>query len=109
MSFEKFVLDTEVWQYIARMATPPACDPEMLALDEIAALPRDYLGEAHTLRHFRRELLTPHLALPDSHDAWVGRGRPDALELAHERLAVLQASASAPPLPEAVARRLAAL
>ncbi len=109
MSFEKFVLDLELWGYLRRVAAAVAVDADALALDTIAGCPADYLGAAHTIEHFRTELVTPALAPPLSYEAWMGEGRPDVVAHARERVRELLATAEPPPLPETVSRRLRAL
>ena len=83
MSYEKFAIDLEIWGYIRRMATPTTTDADALALDVIASTPQDYLGEIHTLTHFRQETYAPTLAPPLTYEDWEAAGMPDVAEHAH--------------------------
>ncbi len=86
MSFEKFAIDLEIWGYIKRIATAPPADGDALALGVIAATPGDYLGEMHTLTHFRQEAYAPALAPPLTYEDWEATGMPDVVEHARALL-----------------------
>lgn len=79
ISYEEFAIDLEIWAYIKRIATSPTTDADALALQVIASTPGDYLGEQHTLTHFRQETCAPTPAYED----WVKAGMPDVAEHAH--------------------------
>lgn len=84
MGYEKFAIDLEIWGYIKRIATSPTTDTDAQALQVIASTPGDYLGEQHTLTHFRQETYAPTLAPPLTYEDWVRAGMPDVAEHAHE-------------------------
>jgi trimethylamine---corrinoid protein Co-methyltransferase len=82
MSYEQFAIDLEIWGYIGRLAERPAVDAESMAVEEIAALPQDYLGSGHTVEHLRRALYAPLLVPPQSYDEWLREGARGVVDLA---------------------------
>jgi len=108
MSLEQFVLDAEYWGYLRHVASGLNADAEALAVEEILALPGDYMSTDHTIRHFRKTLHLPSLVPAQSYDAWVRQGKRDVASLAAERAAALAATTAATPLPPDVCRDLEA-
>ena len=86
MSYEQFVIDTEIWAYIKRLATRVDTGEASLAVDVVATLPQDYLGAEHTIDHMGDEMAVAALATPKSYDEWMATGGPDVASLAAERV-----------------------
>ncbi len=106
MSFEQFVIDTEIWSYIKRIATPPVVSEETLAVETIASAPGDYLSCEHTLEHFRSELYTPTLIRSESYEAWLSGGGEDVVCRAEGRVEEILAGAGRPEMDEDIRREL---
>jgi trimethylamine---corrinoid protein Co-methyltransferase len=106
MSYEQFVIDLEIWGYIGRLAEQPRVDADGLALEEIAALPADYLGSGHTVDHMRREMLAPLLATPLPYDEWARAGSPGVIDLALPRVEELGQDQTVLPLPAETRKEL---
>ena len=85
MSYGKFCMDLEVWEYLRRLARYESVDEATLASDTIASTPSHYLDSPHTIRHFREALDTPALARAVTYEAWVEDGRSDASQEAERR------------------------
>jgi trimethylamine--corrinoid protein Co-methyltransferase len=98
MSYEKFIMDVEVWEYIKRISIEVRVDKERLALETIAALPDSYMMAEHTVRHFRTELHTPTLAPAISYEAWLDAGSPEVSMSAREQLAKMETDGQLPRL-----------
>jgi trimethylamine--corrinoid protein Co-methyltransferase len=82
MSFDKFIVDLEVWSYIQRVANRPGFEPDELALDLIAQNEGSYLSEPHTAEHMRQNLYTPMLAPAGAYDTWLESGSKSAGQIA---------------------------
>lgn len=106
MSFEQFMVDVEIWGYLRRLAERPSVSTEALAIDVVASLPADYLGEEHTVANLAREMARAELASPEPYDDWIAGGSPDVLELAGRRLAHWERAIVPPPLDEPRQREL---
>lgn len=85
--------------------------PETLAFDVIRQVgPRgDFLGEKHTLRHFRREQFMPGLIVRDKYETWEAAGSKRAEERARDRAREILATHQPDPLPDEVVRELDAI
>ena len=61
--------------------------PERLAYDVIVegAETCDFLSHPHTFKNFRTELHDPTLSFRSTYSEWVEKGRPDILEIAHQK------------------------
>ena len=103
MSFEQFVIDTEIWSYLKRVASRTDVGEESLAVDLIASLPQDYLASDHTLRHLAAEMAPAVLATPKPYEEWRAEGAPDVVSLAARRVA--KADKDSDPVPMDDARR----
>ena len=86
MSYEQFVIDTEIWTYLKRLATATVVDPSTLAVDVIATLPVDYLGSDHTIEYMGSEMAAVALASPKPYDEWIAAGGPDVVAAAAQRM-----------------------
>ena len=76
-------------------------DDESLALETIRAVGvgETYLGQAHTLRHFR-ELFTPDLFSIEDRRTWVDGGSSTLAARARARIGELLRTHEVPPLPQ---------
>jgi trimethylamine--corrinoid protein Co-methyltransferase len=96
-SFESIVLADEIIGMVKRYRAGFEITAETLALDVIDAVgPQgDYLGHAHTLEHFRREVWYPQVFDRRRHEAWSADGSPH-LDIALRRKALEVLSAAQP-------------
>jgi trimethylamine--corrinoid protein Co-methyltransferase len=110
MSFclEQLVLDDLLAALAGRYLRGMAVDGEHLALgliDEVGP-GGAFVTTAHTLRHFRDELLIPDLVERGPRQAWLGAGAPELQTRAREQVRHILAEHRPPPLPGNVAARL---
>jgi len=101
MSFEQFMIDTEIWSYLKRLAVRTDTGAAALAMDVIASLPQDYLGSDHTIEHMAGEMAPAFLATPKPYDQWRADGSPDVVTLAAQRLAATGSGSEPVALTEA--------
>ncbi|MEM0342660.1 MAG: trimethylamine methyltransferase family protein [Thermoplasmata archaeon] len=85
---EQLVIDDEIARIIARIAEGIVVDEETVALDVITrvGVGRDYLGQRHTMEHFRREHFMPVVSDRTSYDTWKGKGSRSILERARDEV-----------------------
>jgi trimethylamine--corrinoid protein Co-methyltransferase len=103
MSYEQFVIDTEIWGYIKRVAAPPVVSADTLATDVIASPGEGYLGHEHTIRHMRRELFSPSLIPVQSYEDWLASGGKDVVAQASARVEAVKRVPLHPPDDPALA------
>lgn len=108
---EQLVIDDEIARIIARMARGIDVDEETIALDVIhrVGVGRDYLGQRHTLAHFRTEHFIPVVTDRYSYDTWLAKGSKSIVERAGEEVRRILREHSVEPVPREVgevARRL---
>ena len=67
-SVEQIVMDCELWRNILRACRGVSVDKELLAFDAIARVgPGGYfMKDIHTLKHFKKEVLLPKIAMRSS-------------------------------------------
>jgi trimethylamine--corrinoid protein Co-methyltransferase len=82
MSYEKFLVDLEIWSYIQRVASLPGFEPGDLAFDLLMSSDGSYIGDDHTVENMRQNLYTPALAPVGSYDTWLAGGSKDTREIA---------------------------
>lgn len=72
-SFEKFIIDEEIFNYANRIARGIEVSPETLAVDEIVKIGPmgSFLASKHTRKYFRSELTRPLVSNRDPYDKWV--------------------------------------
>jgi len=101
-SYEMIIVCDEVIGLVRRLLDGMRITPETLALDVIHEVGPggDYVGTAHTLRHFR-EVWYPHVFDRRTYPAWVEAGRPTAVETAREIARQALATHTPSPLPSA--------
>lgn len=100
-SLEWLVLDDELMAFVRRVARGFEVCPATLATDVITSVGPggNYLAEAHTVRHFRRELWTPGPAWTrQGWKAWDDGGRHSMTDQVRRRGQELLAKHQVPPL-----------
>jgi len=103
---EAMVIDNEIVDYALRFAQGIEVNDETLAIDVIdkAGPGGHFLGEKHTLKHFRERWM-PRLDV-DSLETWEKEGIKSLGELAHEKVKEILATHKPTPLPEDVDREI---
>jgi trimethylamine--corrinoid protein Co-methyltransferase len=103
---EAMVIDNEIVDYALRFAQGIEVNDETLAVDVIdkAGPGGHFLGEKHTLKHFRERWM-PRLDV-DSLETWEKEGIKSLGELAHEKVKEILATHKPTPLPEDVDREI---
>ncbi len=108
-SLEKLVIDDELCAMAYRLVEGIDVDEETLALEVIEKVGPGghYLGEKHTLKHFRRERYIPSdVVCRLTLDAWRKAGSKDILARAKERVERLLREHQPKPMPEERAQAL---
>jgi len=103
---EAMVIDNEIVDYALRFAQGIEVNEDTLAVDVIdkAGPGGHFLGEKHTLKHFRERWM-PRLDV-DSLETWEKKGVKSLGELAHEKVKEILATHKPRPLPEDVDREI---
>jgi trimethylamine--corrinoid protein Co-methyltransferase len=103
---EAMVIDNEIVDYALRFAQGIEVNDDTLALDVIDKVGPGghFLGEKHTLKHFRERWM-PRLDV-DSLETWEKEGVKSLGELAHEKVKEILATHKPTPLPEDVDREI---
>ncbi len=103
---EAMVIDNEIVDYALRFAQGIEVNDETLAVDVIdkAGPGGHFLGEKHTLKHFRERWM-PRLDV-DSLETWEKEGIKSLGELAHEKVKEILATHKPTPLPEDIEREI---
>ena len=108
-SLEKLVIDDELCAMAYRLVEGVDVDEETLALEVIEKVGPGghYLGERHTMKHFRRERYIPSdVVCRLSLDAWKKAGSKDIVARARERVEKLLEEHQPKPMPEERAQAL---
>ena len=106
MSYEQYVIDLEIWSYIKRFSQPLVLDTETLATEVIRSNTNGLLAHEHTLKHMRKELHAPVLAVPDSYEDWWANAGPDVVARATERVKQILDNSQGPELDEDIESQL---
>jgi len=101
-SLDQLIVDNEMAAYVKRVLRGFSVDVETLALDVLreVGIGGNFLGEAHTHRHFRQEMWFPKTFDRRRWEEWWADGAPTMVDWAHERKAEILAEHH-PPAPEA--------
>jgi len=101
-SLQQLVTMDEAIGYVKRIARGIEVNPDTLAVNVIDEVGPggNYLTEAHTLAHFRREFWLPSLMDRQRRETWEDRGRATMGGRAQARLTELLASHEPTPLPQ---------
>lgn len=106
MSYEQFVIDAEIWNYVRRLARPTQVDDDTLAVGLILENDGSYMTREHTVEHMRREIHIPALVPPESHESWLQGGGRDVRGLAADRVEAMLSEPRRPHLPDDIQREL---
>ncbi len=87
-SFEQLVLDNEWMDYLNFIFKGFEVSEETIAYDVIerVGIGGNFLMEEHTLEHMRGEYYSSDLFPCDNWDGWAAKGKPAAVDRAHERV-----------------------
>jgi len=101
---EQLVIDDEMTRIIKRMAEGIVVDDETIALDVIdrVGAGRDYLGQRHTMEHFRTEHFMPVVSDRSSFDTWKAKGSKTLLERAQDEVRRILKEHSVEPVRDEV-------
>ena len=108
-SLEWLVVDNEAVMFARRIAAGMRVDQDTLALDVIAKVGPggDFLGEEHTVRHFRQELLLPSQVWTRlTYDGWRSSGATSMGDRARARVDAILAGDGPAPLEPVLDREL---
>lgn len=80
------VIDNEIISYVKRYLKGISVDDESLAVDVIRSvgIGGSFLGEAHTMKHFRTELFQPAISFRKTREQWDKEGCPTLAEKAEQ-------------------------
>jgi trimethylamine--corrinoid protein Co-methyltransferase len=101
---EQLVIDSEMAQIIGRMARGIEVNEETLALDVVhkVGIGRDYLGQRHTMQHFKTEHFIPTVTDRYSYDGWISRGGRSLLDRAGDEVRRIFKEHTVEPMPKEV-------
>ncbi len=104
MSYEKFVMDTDMCGALHAYLNGLEIDDETLGVDALAENgPGEHLfGSAHTLRHYKTAYYDSALDDTRPWETWDEAGAPDAASRANARWKALLAAYEPPPLDAAI-------
>ncbi len=107
-SLEQLVIDEAILSVIERYLRGITVDDETLALDLIHEIGPGgaFTTTAHTIRHFRDELLIPDLIGRESRESWQAAGAPDVRTRAQEKARRILAEHRPLPLADSIAVQL---
>ena len=102
-SFEKVVIDAEMWETMKAWLRPLDVSDEALAFDAIADVPAGghYFGTAHTLARFESAFHRPLVSDVRNFQSWQEAGSPDATRRANALWKRLLETYVQPPLDPA--------
>jgi trimethylamine--corrinoid protein Co-methyltransferase len=85
------VIDDEMISYVRRYLRGVGTDDESLALELIreVGISGSFLGEMHTMDHFKEELYMPEVLFRRKREDWDKAGRPSLEEAAEKKAALL--------------------
>ena len=85
---EQLVIDSEMSRIIGRMAQGIEVNDDTLALDVIhkVGIGKDFLGQRHTMEHFRTEHFIPIVTDRSSYDTWKAKGSKTMLDRAGDEV-----------------------
>jgi len=106
-SMEALVIDNEIIDYALRFAHGFEVNDDTLAVDVIDKVGPGgiYLGEKHTLKHFRERWMS-RLSDIDSFETWQKKGSKSIDEVAHQKVKEILATHKPEPIPEDVEKEI---
>jgi len=110
-SYEQTVIDDEICGMVARALKGVSLDEEMIALDLIDEIGPGghFLGELHTLKHFRQEQFLPEISNRQAREVWEEAGAKTTVQVAKEKAERILKEHFATPLDDDVKRELSRL
>ena len=108
---EQLVIDGEIAMIIKRMAEGIEVNEDTLAMDVIqkVGIGKDYLGQRHTMEHFRTEHFIPIVSDRTSFDTWVSKGSKSLMDRAGEEVRRIFKEHTVDPVRSEVAETAARL
>ena len=108
---EQLVIDSEMAMIVARMAQGIEVNEDTLALDVVhrVGVGKDYLGQRHTLDHFRTEHFMPVISDRSSYDRWFSKGSKSLVDRAADEVRRIFKDHRVEPVRSEVAQTAAAL
>jgi trimethylamine--corrinoid protein Co-methyltransferase len=108
---EQLVIDSEMSRIIGRMAQGIEVNDDTLALDVIdkVGIGRDFLGQRHTMEHFRTEHFIPIVTDRSSYDTWKAKGSKTMLDRAGDEVRRIFKEHTVEPVRSEVAETAAKL
>ena len=108
---EQLVIDSEMSRIIGRMAQGIEVNDDTLALDVIekVGIGKDYLGQRHTMEHFRTEHFIPIVTDRSSYDTWKAKGSKTMLDRAGDEVRRIFKEHTVEPVRSEVAETAARL
>ena len=108
---EQLVIDSEMARIIGRMAQGIEVDDDTIALDVInkVGIGKDFLGQRHTLEHFRTEHFIPIVTDRSSYDTWKAKGSKTMLDRAGDEVRRIFREHTVEPVRSEVAETAARL
>ncbi|MSP83960.1 MAG: methyltransferase [Alphaproteobacteria bacterium] len=109
-SYEKFIIDAEMLQIMAKYFEPEVIDDATLAIEAIREVGPGghFFGSPHTLERYETAFYTPLLSDWRSFQQWEADGSVDATRRAHRIYQRMLAEYEAPALDPAIAEELGA-
>ena len=110
-SLDQLVLCDEIIGFAKRIREGINFDEKSFALDLIDQIGPggEYISNAHTFKHFKKELWRPTLLDRGLYEGWVQDGRKDMRTRIREKTAAILANHSCQPLPDDVAAQIDAI
>lgn len=108
---EQLVIDSEMSRIIGRMAQGIEVNDDTLALDVIekVGIGKDFLGQRHTMEHFRTEHFIPIVTDRSSYDTWKAKGSKTMLDRAGDEVRRILKEHTVEPVRSEVAETAARL
>jgi trimethylamine--corrinoid protein Co-methyltransferase len=106
MSYEQFVIDTEIWSYVERIAQPIKINEGTLAKNIIESNKTGLLESDHTVQYMREELYFPVLAKPENYDQWLSSESSDIISVASAKAEKIFENFQPPALDGNIEREL---
>jgi len=102
MSPELLVIDNEIIAAIRRLARGFEVNDDTLALDIINKVGPSgiFLGQKHTLEHYKQEFWLPQLSDKDAFNAWQKKGSKTMAEVARDKVHEILATHKPEPLSD---------
>jgi len=108
MSPELLVIDNEIIDAILRIARGFEVNDDTLAVDIIDKVGPGghFLGQRHTLEHYRMETWIPKISDRRDFETWMKMGSKPLDEVAKEKVKEILATHKPEPIPEGVQREI---